>query len=83
MVEGGCLIISGAVVDGVYRDYMHGGTFTPDGEIVDNSENGHPIFENDGGIIQLEYNQGFVDFPMTADEYIQKFSIETTEFNSQ
>lgn len=72
--------ITGAVVQGEYIDYPHGGMFTYEGDLIDKDRNGHPMYQNDGEDIQLEFQGGMLDIPMRADEYILKYTHANPNF---
>ncbi|MDY0144007.1 MAG: hypothetical protein RBR97_19165 [Bacteroidales bacterium] len=76
-----CIAITGAVIDGDYKDYSNGGGyFTPDGEIIDNG-NQHPYFElAPDEIIQLEFS-GVLESQKTVNEWIVYLQASTPFFN--
>lgn len=75
--------ISGAVIDGDYRDFGEkGGYFTSEGEIHDVGDS-HPDFQlclDDK--IQIEIG-GSLDYERTAEEYITKYSYEVPFFGTE
>jgi len=77
-----CQAITGAVIDGDYRDYSNGGGFfTIDGCIIDGG-NQHPYFELEPNeLIRLELG-GFLDIERTVEEYIMYLSGSNPEFSN-